>query len=33
MKLGDPVIGTLYVRKALFGDWAPEKVRVTVEWE
>lgn len=29
----DPVIGTLYVQKALFVRQAPKKVRVTVEWE
>ena len=30
--LADPVIGTLYVQKALFGGQTPKKVRVTVEW-
>ena len=33
MTLGDHVIGTLYVQKALFGGRTPEKVGVTVEWE
>ena len=27
----DPVIGTLYVQKALFGGQTPKKTRVTVE--
>ncbi len=31
--LTDPAIGTLYVRKAVFGGKAPKKVRVTIEWE
>ena len=29
----DPVIGTLYVQKALFGGQTPKKVKVTLEWE
>lgn len=29
----DPVIGTLYVRKTLFGGQEPKKVRVTMEWQ
>ena len=29
----DPVIGTLYVQKALFGEQMPKRLRVTVEWE
>ena len=29
----DPVIGTLYVQKALFSNQTPKKLRVTVEWE
>ena len=28
----DPVIGTLYVQKALFGGQAPKSVKVTLEW-
>ncbi len=31
--LTDPMIGTLYMQKALFGGQPPKKVRVTVEWE
>ncbi len=30
---GEPSIGTLYVKKAVFGTKEPEKVKVTVEWE
>jgi hypothetical protein len=29
----DPVIGTLYVQKALFSGKSPKKVRVKAEWE
>ena len=28
----DPVIGTLYVQKALFGSTTPKKLKVMVEW-
>ena len=30
---GEPSIGTLYVKKAVFGTKEPKKVKVTVEWE
>ena len=30
---GNPVIGTLYVQKSLFGQKEPKKVKVTMEWE
>ena len=30
---GNPVIGTLYVQKSVFGDKEPKKVKVTVESE
>ena len=29
----DPVIGTLYVQRALFGGRTPKNPRVTLEWE
>ncbi len=28
-----PTIGTLYVKKSLFGTKEPNKLKVTVEWE
>lgn len=30
---GEPSIGTLYVKKSVFGASEPKKVKVTVEWE
>ena len=30
---GEPSIGTLYVKKAVFGSKEPKKVKVIVEWE
>ena len=30
---GNPVIGTLYLQKSVFGSNEPRKLKVTVEWE
>ena len=30
---GNPVIGTLYVQKSLFGSKEPGSLKATVEWE
>ncbi|MGC8618711.1 MAG: hypothetical protein ACP5UZ_08280 [Thermoplasmata archaeon] len=30
---GNPVIGTLYVQKSVFGSKEPRSLKVTVEWE
>lgn len=30
---GNPVIGTLYVQKAIFENREPKSVKVTLEWE
>ncbi|MGC8562132.1 MAG: hypothetical protein ACP5NO_02895 [Thermoplasmata archaeon] len=30
---GNPIIGTLYVQKSLFGSNEPRSLKVTVEWE
>ncbi len=30
---GNPVIGTLYLQKSVFGSKEPKALKVTVEWE